>query len=307
MCGFAGVVQRDGRLPGDVSALAVSLGRALAHRGPDGVGRLAGAGRQRPARAPPARHHRSRPRRRAADGHARRPVPHRVQRRDLQLPRAARGSAVARRALRDRQRHRSAAAARLARGRGPARRACAGMFAFACWDTVERSLLVARDRFGIKPLYIAAGPRHIAFASELGALRASNLGGGETSAAGVLAFLRVGQRAAAAHMAARRGHARTRHLAAVAARRPRGARRVRGRARRVCRRFGARDARAADGRPGVSRRGRARRARERPRASGRRRARRRVPLRRHRLGRARLLRHVGRRVEPADVHRGFRR
>src|SRR3954468_22816675 len=38
MCGFAGVVQREGRLPGDVSALALSLGRLLAHRGPDGSG-----------------------------------------------------------------------------------------------------------------------------------------------------------------------------------------------------------------------------------------------------------------------------
>ena len=41
-----------------------------------------------------------------------------------------------------------------------------GMFAFAIWDTVERSLFVARDPFGIKPLYMATGPGGTVFASE---------------------------------------------------------------------------------------------------------------------------------------------
>ena len=56
------------------------------------------------------RDHRSRPVRRAADGHARRPSPHRLQRRGLQLPRAAAVARSARRAVHHRQRHRSAAA-----------------------------------------------------------------------------------------------------------------------------------------------------------------------------------------------------
>ena len=47
-----------------------------------------------------------------------------------------------------------------------------GMFAFAAWDRHERSLCLARDRVGIKPLYYAVGPRLILFASELKALRA---------------------------------------------------------------------------------------------------------------------------------------
>jgi len=41
-----------------------------------------------------------------------------------------------------------------------------GMFAFAIWDTVERSLFVARDPFGIKPLYMATGPGATLFSSE---------------------------------------------------------------------------------------------------------------------------------------------
>ena len=67
-----------------------------------------------------------------------------------------------------------------------------GMFAFACWDARDRSLLVARDRYGIKPLYLAATAQRIAFASELGALRAAGLTSGDVSAAGVLAFLEWG-------------------------------------------------------------------------------------------------------------------
>src|SRR5262245_32948912 len=38
MCGIAGVARRDGSPIGDPAALAGTLGRALAHRGPDGSG-----------------------------------------------------------------------------------------------------------------------------------------------------------------------------------------------------------------------------------------------------------------------------
>ena len=41
-----------------------------------------------------------------------------------------------------------------------------GMFAFAIWDTAERTLFLARDPFGIKPLYTATGPGGTLFASE---------------------------------------------------------------------------------------------------------------------------------------------
>jgi asparagine synthase (glutamine-hydrolysing) len=45
-----------------------------------------------------------------------------------------------------------------------------GMFAFAIWDSREKRLFLARDRFGEKPLYYARLPGGIAFASQLDAL-----------------------------------------------------------------------------------------------------------------------------------------
>ena len=70
-----------------------------------------------------------------------------------------------------------------------------GMFAFAVWDAREQSLFLARDPFGIKPLYYQhRADGRIVWASELNALRAAGLISSEIepqAAADCLAWLAV--------------------------------------------------------------------------------------------------------------------
>ncbi len=50
-----------------------------------------------------------------------------------------------------------------------------GMFAFAIWDGVQRQLFLARDAFGIKPLYLADDGRSLRFASQVKAMLAGRV------------------------------------------------------------------------------------------------------------------------------------
>ena len=67
-----------------------------------------------------------------------------------------------------------------------------GMFALALWDAQDRTLLLARDRFGIKPLYVAASPSRVAFASEIRALLDGGLVDRRVAPAGLLTYLAWG-------------------------------------------------------------------------------------------------------------------
>jgi asparagine synthase (glutamine-hydrolysing) len=60
-----------------------------------------------------------------------------------------------------------------------------GMFAFAIWDAQDRCLFLARDAYGIKPLYYADDGRTLRVASQVQALRA---GGAVDTAADVAAL-----------------------------------------------------------------------------------------------------------------------
>lgn len=67
-----------------------------------------------------------------------------------------------------------------------------GMFALALWDARSHTLLLARDRLGIKPLYYAHDADRWIFASELRALRASGVISARPDPSALAAFLRLG-------------------------------------------------------------------------------------------------------------------
>jgi asparagine synthase (glutamine-hydrolysing) len=182
---------REGSVAADPRALALKLGRSLAHRGPDGeecwlsdtaevllVHRRLAIIAPGPLGAQPMV---------TPDGRVRIVFNGEIyNHRELRLELEARGERFVTRSDTE-------VLLRLIALEGPAALSrVRGMFAFACWDAADRTLLVARDRFGIKPLYVAATPARFACASELGALRAAGLVGGVPSPASVLAFLSWG-------------------------------------------------------------------------------------------------------------------
>ena len=64
-----------------------------------------------------------------------------------------------------------------------------GMFGLAIWDERERTLLLARDPLGIKPLYVSAAGGSLRFASQVKALERGGAISRETDPAGVAGFL----------------------------------------------------------------------------------------------------------------------
>ena len=187
MCGFAGVVNFAGDRPDN--SLAATLSAALAHRGPDGEGTFASTGvllvhrrlaiiDPTPAAAQPMS---------GEDGRYQlvfngEVYNHRELRRELE----SRGEAF--RTTSDTE----VLLRLLVREGAGALSRVRGMFALALWDDRERTMLVARDRFGIKPLYVTCTGKRLAFASEIGALRRSGLASRDVDPAAVLAYLSWG-------------------------------------------------------------------------------------------------------------------
>ena len=64
-----------------------------------------------------------------------------------------------------------------------------GMYAFALWDGADETLLLARDPFGIKPLYYTHYRDRLVFASEASALLASGTNAGEIDPRAVSEYL----------------------------------------------------------------------------------------------------------------------
>jgi len=67
-----------------------------------------------------------------------------------------------------------------------------GMFAFAIWDERERTCLVARDRFGIKPFYYSMAGGRLAFASTVRALVLAGSAGIDPDPIAVQQYFRSG-------------------------------------------------------------------------------------------------------------------
>ena len=67
-----------------------------------------------------------------------------------------------------------------------------GMFSFVIWDNFKKRLFAARDRFGVKPLYIVANQHGVAFASEIKQLLGLPALSGRMNVARVYDFLASG-------------------------------------------------------------------------------------------------------------------
>jgi asparagine synthase (glutamine-hydrolysing) len=167
MCGIAGVLHRDGR-PASVTSLK-AMTDIIAHRGPDGEGHYCGG--------PVGLGHRRLSIIDLTDA-ARQPMETRDGRyvltyngeiynyKELKLELSARGHTF------NSSGDSEVLLQAFAEWGLDALLKLNGMFAFAIWDTKERKLTVARDRFGVKPVYYADINGTFLFASEHKAFRA---------------------------------------------------------------------------------------------------------------------------------------
>lgn len=64
-----------------------------------------------------------------------------------------------------------------------------GMFALACYDRKQKKLILARDRFGVKPLYYYLSPTKLLFGSEVKALLAHRSFSAEIDCEGMAEYL----------------------------------------------------------------------------------------------------------------------
>lgn len=67
-----------------------------------------------------------------------------------------------------------------------------GMFAFAIWDGREQRAFLARDPFGIKPLYYTISGGRLSFASELKVLQKTGQAGSQLNAGALMGFFETG-------------------------------------------------------------------------------------------------------------------
>ncbi len=193
MCGIAGFVQPSGNASADeLEAIALRMARALRHRGPDDSGSWTDA-----AAGVALGHRRLSVLDLSPLGHQ--PM-HSASRRyvvvyngEIYNHRALRAELESRgHSFRSRSDTEVLVAAVSEWGVRDALRRFNGMLAFALWDRQERTLYLARDRFGEKPLYYAWFDDALVFASELKALSAHPRFPGEIDRDALALYMRYG-------------------------------------------------------------------------------------------------------------------
>jgi asparagine synthase (glutamine-hydrolysing) len=184
MCGIAGVLHRNGSPA--ASALLKTMTDAIAHRGPDGEGQFvdgpAGLGHRRLAiidLSPLGRQPMTTP-----DGRYTIVFNGEIYNfQELRAELTARGHAFVSRSDSEVLLH-----AYSEWGLGCLRR-LNGMFAFAVWDSDRKVLTLARDRFGVKPIYYADAGDCFLFASEIKGIFAYRKVVAKLDAAGLAEYL----------------------------------------------------------------------------------------------------------------------